>query len=116
MNDLTYFNTSGLCDILSAQIMHDHSIIFFPLGRRTVLQNYANINLCLIWAICLLLRIKRTLVWATAEMLAQVSQLPWFNYICFLFLDVKTTKDWMESLHRKIDLLSTVMNIIETRP
>lgn len=28
---------------------------------------------------------------------------------------MKTAKDWVESLHRKIDLLSTVMNIIETR-
>lgn len=115
LNGFTYFNTCGLCDILSAQILHDHSIICFPLGLKTVLQNNEIINLCFIWAICFLFRIKRTLVWANAEMLAQVSQLQWFNYICFLFQDVKTAKDWVESLHGKIDLLSTVMNIIETR-
>ena len=32
---LPNLNTGGLCDILSAQIVHDLSIIFFPLGRKT---------------------------------------------------------------------------------
>ena len=44
---LPNLSTGGLCDILSAQIVHNHSIVFFPLGRKTVLENNKNINLVL---------------------------------------------------------------------